>query len=351
MQSVDDHVSAAPGSSARTIQTYGGPRRPEELGPTLIHEHIFVRNPELELSLSFAEWDERAMVDRAVETLVALHGLGIRTVVDLTVPGLGRDVHLVGRVAERAPVNLIAATGWYSTHGLPPYFEFNGPGRVVDGPDPLTEMFVGDIEQGIGGTRVRAGMIKVASGPEGLTGDGQRVMIAAAIAHQQTGVAITTHSHPASRNGLEQQAFLSAHGVALDRVVIGHSGDSEDLDYLRELMDNGSTIGMDRFGMEQVLDDDRRVRTVLALLEGGYAERMVLSHDAAVYSHVTPPSWRAKSAPNWHMENLSRQVLPRLRQAGVAPAELDQMLVDNPRRLLEPGLGDAASVRAQEGTR
>ena len=94
--------------------------------------------------------------------------------------------------------------------------------------------------------------------------DVARVMAAAAVAHRETGVAITTHSHPASRNGLVQQAFLASAASPPDRIIIGHSGDSEDLDYLRELMDNGSTIGMDRFGMEHVLPDERRVRTVLA---------------------------------------------------------------------------------------
>jgi phosphotriesterase-related protein len=332
------------------VQTYRGPRQPTDLGTTLIHEHIFVRNPELELSISFPEWNEAAMVDRAVDTLVALHALGIRTVVDLTVPGLGRDVRLVGRVAERVPVNLIAATGWYGATGLPAYFEFNGPDRLVEGPDPLIELFVRDIEVGIGGTDVRAGMIKVMSGPAGITPDVERVMTAAAVAHEQTGVAITTHSHPASRNGLQQQAFLGAHGVALDQLIVGHSGDSEDLGYLRQLMDNGSTIGMDRFGMEHILDDGRRLQTVLALLDEGYADRIVLSHDAAIYSHVTPPSWRARADPNWHMENLPNHVLPRLRQAGVSQDELDQMLVRNPRRLLEPRPNRVAQ-RAQEEIR
>jgi phosphotriesterase-related protein len=238
------------------------------------------------------------------------------------------------------PVNLIAATGWYSASSSPVYFEFHGPDRLIGGPDPFTELFVRDIEEGIGGTSVRAGMLKVMSGAEGITPDEARVMTAAAIAHQQTGVPITTHSQPASRNGLQQQAFLGAHGVALDRVIIGHSGDSEDLDYLRELMDNGSTIGMDRFGMEHVLDDQRRLTTVLALLEGGYADRMVLSHDAAIYSHVTPPSWRARTSPNWHMEDLPRRVLPLMREAGVAQTEIDQMLVVNPRRILEPSSRD-----------
>jgi phosphotriesterase-related protein len=318
-----------------------------DLGTTLIHEHVFVRSPELELSISFPEWDETAMVNRAVDALIELHALGIGSVVDLTVPGLGRDVRLVAQVAERAPVNLIAATGWYGAAGMPPYFEFNGPDRLIAGPDPFIELFVRDIEVGIGGTGVRAGLIKVMSGPAGLTPDVERVMTAAAIAHRQTGVTITTHSNAALRDGLEQQAFFVSHGVAPDRVIIGHSGDTDDLAYLRELMDNGSTIGMDRFGMEHILDDGRRIRTVLALLEAGYAERMVLSHDAAVFSHVTPPSWRARTVPKWHMENLPRHVLPGLRQAGVSQAEIDQMLVHNTRRLLEPGLG-TVQVRVEE---
>ena len=120
-------------------------------------------------------------------------------------------------------------------------------------------------------------------------------------------------------------------------MVLGHSGDSEDVDDLRALMDTGATLGMDRFGMEHVLPDDRRVRTVLALLRLGYADRMVLSHDAAFYSRVTPPSWRRVHAPHWHLENLPRRVLPMLRAGGATDEDLHQMLVTNPARLLAPG--------------
>ncbi len=137
-------------------------------------------------------------------------------------------------------------------------------------------------------------------------------MEAAAAAHLRTGVPITTHTHAPSRNGRDQLAFFVERGVAPDRLVIGHCGDSEDLDYLRELMDAGATIGMDRFGMEHVLPDTARIATVQALLREGYADRMVLSHDAAYFSRVTPPSWRAAHAPHWHMENISRRILPAL---------------------------------------
>ena len=317
-----------------SILTYRGPIGPDELGVTLIHEHIFVRNPELELNLPDPEWSAHEAVETAVRGLSELHDLGVRTVVDLTVPGLGRDVRLVREVADRVQVSLVAATGWYTPNVLPVYFAFHGPGRAIDGPDRLVELFVRDITQGIAGTSVRAGMLKVMTDAAGITPDVARVMEAAAIAHQETGVPITTHSHPASRNGLQQQEFLTEHGVLPERVIIGHSGDSEDLDYLRSLMDNGSTIGMDRFGMEHVLPDDRRVRTVLALLELGYADRMVLSHDAAFYSHVTSPSWRSAAAPRWRMDTISRHILPLLRGAGVSDDEVDQMLVRNPRRLL-----------------
>jgi phosphotriesterase-related protein len=317
------------------VETFRGPVDPDQLGVTLIHEHIFVRNPELELNLPDGEWDPSDAVEKAVRGLTDLYQRGIRTVVDLTVPGLGRDVRLVARVAERVPVNLVAATGWYTPNVLPLYFRFHGPGRMIDRADPLVELFVRDIRDGIAGGEVRAGMLKVMSDEDGLTQDVARVMSAAAIAHKETGVTITTHSHAASRNGLEQQAFLCERGVAAERIIIGHSGDCEDLAYLRELMDNGSTIGMDRFGMEHVLSGERRVGTVVALLELGYADRMVLSHDAAFYSHVTPPSWRATSAPSWRMDTIPQRVIPMLRDAGVSSDVITQLLVTNPRRLLE----------------
>ena len=319
-----------------TVPTFLGPVDGADLGRTLIHEHVFVRNPELEGAVPGLAFDAEEATARAVRELTALHALGIRTLVDLTVPGLGRAVPLVAEVAARIPLHLVAATGYYTADVLPLYFQFHGPGRLIDEPDPLAAMFVRDIEEGIGGTTIRAGMIKVMTGAAGFTPDVTRVMTAAATAHARTGVAVTTHSVPETRNGLEQQAFLVAHGVPADRIVIGHSGDTEDLDYLRELMDNGSTIGMDRFGMEHVLPDDRRVATVLRLLSMGYAERMVLSHDAAIDSHVTPPAWRAREAPNWHMATIPQRILPMLRDGGASEADLEQLLVANPRRLLEP---------------
>ena len=322
------------------VQTFTGPVDAIELGATLIHEHIFVGHPELDLNLPHPEWDEPALIEAAVDGLERLWALGIRTVVDLTVLGLGRDVGRVAKVAARTSVRLLASTGYYTADVLPAYFHTHGPGLLIDGPDPLVELFVRDIEAGIADTGVRAAMLKVVTDRPGITDDVRRVMIAAAEAHLHTGVPITTHTHAPSQNGRDQLAFFRECGVAPERLIIGHCGDSQDLDYLRELMDAGATIGLDRFGMEHVLPDEARIDTLLALLRLGYAEKMVLSHDAAFFSRVTPPSWRARHVPNWHMENLSSRVVPRLLAAGATDKDLHQLLVLNPARLLAPGLGD-----------
>ncbi|MEI5673116.1 MULTISPECIES: phosphotriesterase family protein [unclassified Nocardioides] len=323
-------------TAAGEVQTFGGAVPAAALGSTLIHEHVFVGHPELDLNLPHPEWDETAAVEVAVDGLERLWELGVRTVVDLTVLGLGRDVARVARVAARTRVHLVASTGYYTADVLPAYFSTHGPGRLVGGPDPLVDLFVRDITDGIAGTGVRAGMLKVVTDRAGLTPDVRRVIEAAAEAHLRTGVPITTHTHAPSRNGRDQLALLTGLGVAPERLVIGHCGDSEDLDYLRELMDAGATIGMDRFGMEHVLSDDRRVATVLALLREGYAERMVLSHDAAFFSRVTPPSWRAAHVPHWRMDTIATRIVPRLLEGGATETDLHQLLVLNPARLLEP---------------
>lgn len=321
------------------VPTLTGEVAPDDLGETLLHEHIFVRQPEVDRALPSPEWDEDAAVAEAVATLDGLFERGVRIVVDLTVPGLGRDVALVRRVAEASPVRIVAATGWYTHDVLPTFFRLNGPGRTVDGPDPLARLFLSDLTVGMEGTGVRAGAIKVVSDADGITPDVRRVFEAAALAHAETGTPVFTHSHSPSRGGLEQQRVLAELGVPLDRVVIGHAGDSPDVAYLAELAAEGSYLGFDRFGMEHMAPDAQRIRTLLTLLERGLGDRIVLSHDAAVFSRVTPPSWRKRHTPDWHMHHLHDAVLPLLRTRGVDEATIRTMMVETPRRVLA-GAGD-----------
>ena len=317
-----------------TIETVRGPVAAERIGVTLTHEHIFTKNPELEADYPDPEWQEEKAIATAVEALTALRALGIETMVDLTVPGLGRHIPRIQRVAALVDMNIVVATGYYTFKDLPSYFQTHGPGRMVDVPDPLPAFFIKDITTGIGDTGVKAALIKVATDAHGMTPDVERVMRAAATAHLETGATISTHTHVEHFTGRDQQKYFASQGVSLEHVVIGHCGDSTDIDYLRELMDNGSTIGLDRFGMEQVLPDELRVNTLVTLCELGYADRLTLSHDAGIFSINTPPLWRARVAPNWHHANISSRILPMIRERGVSDDTIHQIMVINARRVL-----------------
>ena len=316
------------------VETVKGPVDSDQLGFTLMHEHIFVLSTEIEENYRTGFGDEEARVEQAVARLDELAAAGVRTFVDLTVVGLGRDIRRIQRVAERVDLNIVVATGLYTYNELPYYFLYRGPGTLMGGEEPLVEMFVGDIEEGIAGTGVKAGILKCATERQGMTPDVERVLRAIAQAHRRTGVPISTHSFAPGRNGLDQQRVFHEEGVDLSRVVIGHSGDTTDLGYLRELADAGSYLGMDRFGIDILLPFEQRVETVAEMCRQGYADKMVLSHDAACHNDWFDDAALAVATPNWHYMHILRDVIPALRQRGVTEEQIDRMTVVNPRLIL-----------------
>ena len=152
----------------------------------------------------------------------------------------------------------------------------------------MVDMFVRDITEGIADTGIKAAVLKCATDRPGVTPGVERVLRAVAQAHRATGAPITTHTQAATHRGLEQQKIFAEEGVDLSRVVIGHSGDTDDLGYLEELIANGSLLGMDRFGIDGLLSTEKRVAVIAELCRRGYAERMVLSHDASCYLDWIP---------------------------------------------------------------
>ncbi len=317
-----------------TVETARGPLDCARMGTTLMHEHVFVLTPDM-LANYPQGWDEELRVADAVDKLRRLQALGVDTIVDPTVVGLGRYIPRLQRVADQVDLHIVAATGLYTYNDVPPQFWYVPPDSGPGGEDPMTELFVADIEQGIAGTDVKAAFLKCAIDRPGLTPGVERVMRAVARAHRRTGAPITVHTDAHSESGRVVQRVLGEDGVDLTRVVIGHSGDSTDLDYLKALADEGSLLGMDRFGIDVILGFEQRVDTVVALCAAGYADRMVLAHDASCYIDWFAPGAVAEVAPNWHYEHISRDVLPALRARGVSEAQIGAMLVENPRRYFE----------------
>jgi phosphotriesterase-related protein len=327
-----------------TIPTALGPVDTADLGRTYMHEHVFVLTPEIQQNFPEDWGDEDTRVADAVEKLRALAAQGVRTIVDPTVLGLGRYIPRIVRINEQVPeLNIVVATGCYTYSDVPWYFHLRGPGLGealgVDIPDPMVEMFVRDITDGIGETGVRAAFLKCAIDHHGLTKGVERIMRAVARASLATGVPITVHTHPGDETGhVVHRVMCEEEGVAPERIVLGHSGDSADVDHLSALAEQGFVLGMDRFGIHAGTSFEQRCDTVVEMCRRGFVESMVLSHDASCYIDWIDPSALA-FMPQWHYLHIHDDVLPYLRDHGVDDSQIDQMLVGNPRRYFEPAPG------------
>ena len=300
-----------------------------------MHEHVFILSPEITDNYPAVWGDEVKREADAIARLNELKSRGVDSIVDLTVIGLGRYIPRIARIAAATDINIVVATGVYTYNDVPMYFHFTGPGGALGDGEPMVDMFVSDIEHGIADTGVKAAILKCATDEPGVTPGVERVLRAVAKAHRRTGVPISTHTHAATRRGLEQQRIFTDEGVDLTRVVIGHSGDTTDLDYLDELIGNGSYIGMDRFGADVFLPFEDRVNTVARMCERGHADKMVLSHDASCFIDWLPEEVVPVVLPNWHYLHIHNDVIPALKDRGVTDEQLTTMLVGNPRKIFE----------------
>jgi phosphotriesterase-related protein len=318
-----------------SIPAVRGPIDTSQLGVTLMHEHIFVLNTENLQTYPEVWGDENRRIADAATRLDELAAHGVSTIVDLTVIGQGRFIPRIQRVAERTSINIIVATGVYTFNDVPFYFRGRGASQQDGRADAMTEMFIRDITAGIGHTTVKAGILKCATDAEGVTRGVERVLRAVAQAHRTTGVPISTHTHVQTRRGLDQQRIFRDEGVDLSRVIIGHSGDSTDIEYLEELLAAGSYLGLDRFGIDTISSFEQRLDTVVRLCERGHASSLVLSHDYSSFIDWFPEEGLAQRLPNWNYLHIHQRVIPALKSRGISDAQIRTMLVDNPKAIFD----------------
>jgi phosphotriesterase-related protein len=315
-----------------TVETVRGPVDVTSLGRTLMHEHVFVLDPEVLRNYGHVwgagYWDEEVRVADAVSKLRALSAAGIDTIVDPTALGLGRFVPRIQRVNAEVDLNIVVATGIYAFLELPNFFKYRPP-------DEIAEFFVREIQVGIDDTGVRACFLKCAVEEHGLVGDLPRILSAIAVASLEIAAPVTVHTNSAARTGLLALEALTREGLDPSRVVIAHAGDSNDFGYLREIADSGAILGCDRFGIEYFNPLADRIRTLAVLAAEGYADRIVLSHDAACfYDFFLGDEKFADEKPDYLL--IPNTVLPALEEAGVTQAQIDAMLIHNPARYFGP---------------
>ncbi len=311
-----------------TVETVRGPVDVTELGTSLMHEHILVLQPEALQNYGHvwgaSYWDEEAGVADAIDKLRAVRAAGIRTLVDPTAPGLGRCIPRIQRINAEVDLNIVVATGVYAFLELPNFLHYRSP-------EAIAELFVREIREGIDDTGVKAAFVKCAVEEHGLIGDIPRILDAVALTALETDAPVMVHTNASAATGVTALEALTARGIDPTRIVVAHAGDSNDLDYLRTIADTGAVLGFDRFNIPHFNPDADRIRTLLALLSEGYGDRIHLSHDAACFMDfmVGDPNFADERPDYLH---ISKNVLPVLLEQGVTQAQIDEMMVENPRR-------------------
>jgi phosphotriesterase-related protein len=322
------------------INTVTGTCTPQELGTTLVHEHLLIAWSGWEAdSITVKGFKRNEALKFGVDRLQELKAHGVNTFMDPCPSDIGRDVEFMAEASAKSGMRVICATGLYKEDLGGAYFKFLMTSGT--GANEVAELYEKEITEGVGDTGVKPGFIKCATGvlkdeagrPH-ITAYEEMCLRAAARAHKATGVPITTHTDEAML-GLEQLAIFTSEGVDPRRVIIGHSGDTANLSYHTSIMDKGAYIGCDRFGLDFILAEKLRLATVIGLCGIGYANQIVLSHDSVACwkgRALTLPPETQHLIANWQPTHLFKNLLPKMREAGVSEDKVRTMLVDNPRR-------------------
>jgi phosphotriesterase-related protein len=308
------NLSAAQAIRARVVQTVLGPIDASKLGFTLTHEHIGSGSEKIFSS-------RMSSVADAVEKLKEARNAGIDTIVDVTTFDIERDIRYREEVSRKSSMQIVAATGQH----LFAAESYNA--RTLG---EITEFFIKEIEQGIDGTGMKAGVIKVAARSDVMTPTEEKVFKAAARASKATGVPIETHTDSRHRAGEKQAEIFEAEGVSPARVSLGHSDDTDDMKYLIGLAKRGYTLGMDHTfrGMAPgaTLPWQKRAGCIKLLIDAGFVDKIFLSNDW-VHGDVE----REQVNPDGMLFTI-RKTIPYLKQIGVTDQSIRAMTVENPRR-------------------
>jgi phosphotriesterase-related protein len=307
------------------IQSASGPLETQDLGFTLMHEHLRIswggidsQYPEL--------FDKESELQRAVTLLEDARRVGVHTIVDPAPIDLGRDVALAAEAARRTGMQVIVATGFYYSDAIF-YFRARDDREMID-------LFVRDLTVGISTTGIRAAFIKCATEPV-MHPTNERVLRNSARAALETNAPIVTHTYPQNRTGLDQQRVFKEEGLDLGRTVIGHSDGSDDFSYLEEIIQNGSYCGMDRIGGQVPRTSEQRADMIARLVDKGYASRIVLSHDRLCNFYWMPQRSVEELRETGHFTYIPLTFIPMLRERGVSDDAIHQMTVVNPRAFFE----------------
>lgn len=300
------------------IQTVNGPIKAEKLGITMCHEHLV-------LDLSRVRGDNDSTfndMDLIARELERMKAYGVESVIEVSCNDMGRDVKKLKELSDRCGIHIIAATGYY----LEPYHT-----EVVkkSSAEALCQIFCKEIQDGIDGTGIKAGVIgEIATSENAMAASEKKVLTAAAMAGRKTGCAITTHCQ-LGKLGLEQSSLLQKYGMNPEKIVLGHLDLANDRKYYEEVLKTGVNIGFDTIGKTAYLSDTARADNLMWLLDKGYEKRIILSQDVSRKSYL----YESKHYSGYMA--VMKDFIPLLTERGIGQETIHSLLVCNPARIFD----------------
>ncbi|AKA37987.1 phosphotriesterase-related protein [Yersinia ruckeri] len=283
-------------------------------GYTYAHEHLHIDLSRFKNNID-CRLDQYKPICEEMRELVSQ---GVMNIVEVTNKYMGRNPQFLLDLMRDSGINIIASTGYYTDHFYPQ--------QVRDcSARQLAQIMIDEIEIGIDGTDLKAGVIaEIGTSENHITADEAKVFHAAALAHHATGLSISTHTS-FSTMGLQQIALLEQHGVPPERVVIGHCDLKEQPDLLLQMLDKGVYIQFDTIGKNSYFPDERRVAMLVNLAKRDLLDRVMLSMDITRRSHL-------KTNGGIGFSYLIDSFIPMLLNAGISHTEVEMMLRHNPNK-------------------
>lgn len=318
---------------SKMVHTVTGPIPVEQMGRVLPHEHIAFAYPGYQGDSRF--WDDRdSDLAIAVAEAKKIVAAGIDTLVDATPNDCGRDPLFLKAVSEASGLQIVCTSGYYlESAGAPNYFKnFGNYGHDMG--NEMYDLFTKEVTTGIGSTGIRSGALKISSSKNQITDYEMTLAHAVGQVAAEQGLPVLSHTQDATM-GVEQADLLLQHGVAPEKIMIGHSCDSTDMDYLLRLADKGVFIGFDRWGLQGYWGaptDRVRLAIFLGLIRSGYTKQLMASHDATICYFGKKPGKLDPLLDNWNCTYFTRTLVPYLKEHGVTDEEINTIMVENPRR-------------------
>lgn len=298
------------------IRTVTGDISPDELGYCLPHEHLLGIPPSpYDVSESDLVLDD---LEASTQEAQALYDTGIQSLVEMTPIDYHRNPVGLKYISEKSGLNIVCITGYLKD-------KFSAPLVKPMSVDDIAQQMIRDIQVAIDDTGICAGVIKASSSLNTITDNEKKVFQAAAIAQQETGALISTHTESGTM-ALEQIDLLTSAGVKPNRILIGHLDRNMDWDYHKEIAERGVYFGYDQISKHKYCPDEQRVDFIRRMIDAGYGTQLMLSMDLARQSNFT--AYGGQPGHTYFMKNF----IPRLRSAGLPEEFIHRLICENPKR-------------------